>query len=110
MLSDAEMMADVSFRITKNTKATIETWFNKAGVDPEMTEATINYLDFAFEDTTEQLCAAKWYLNGKISLPDEDEYKVRDAVKVAKQNKVDALSYASPMDILNTFGQPKSKV
>lgn len=110
MLSDAEMMADVSFRITKNTKATIETWFNKAGVDPEMTEATINYLDFAFEDTTEQLCAAKWYLNGKISLPDEDEYKVRDSVKVAKQNKVDALSYASPMDILNTFGQPKSKV
>ena len=110
MLSDAEMMADVSFRNTKNTKATIETWFNKAGVDPEMTEATINYLDFAFEDTTEQLCAAKWYLNGKISLPDEDEYKVRDAVKVAKQNKVDALSYASPMDILNTFGQPKSKV
>ena len=110
MLSDAEMMADVSFRITKNTKATIEKWFNKAGVDAEMTEATINYLDYAFEDTTEQLCAAKWYLNGKISLPDEDEYKVRDAVKVAKQNKVDALSYASPMEILNTFGQPKSKV
>lgn len=110
MLSDAEMMADVSFRITKNTKATIEKWFNKAGVDAEMTEATINYLDYAFEDTTEQLCAAKWYLNGKINLPDEDEYKVRDAVKVAKQNKVDALSYASPMDILNTFGQPKSKV
>ncbi len=110
MLSDAEMMADVSFRITKNTKSTIETWFKKAGVDEEMTEATINYLDYAFEDTTEQLCAAKWYLNGKISLPDEDEYKVRDAVKVAKQNKVDALSYASPMDILNTFGQPKSKV
>ena len=110
MLSDAEMMADVSFRITKNTKATIEKWFNKAGVDAEMTEATINYLDYAFEDTTEQLCAAKWYLNGKINLPDEDEYKVRDAVKAAKQNKVDALSYASPMDVLNTFGQPKSKV
>lgn len=109
MLSDAEMMADVSFRITKNTKATIEKWFNKAGIDDELTQSTINYLDSAFKDATEQLCAAKWYLGGKINLPGEDDYKVRDAVKVAKKNKVDALLYDSPMDIIYQFGKPNEK-
>ena len=108
MLSDAEMMADVSFRVTKNTEATIRSWCKKAGAE-DFADNLIGFLDWRYEDTTEQLCAAKWFLAGKINLPDDD-YKVEDAVKVAKQNKVDALSYASPMDILNTFGQPKSKV
>ena len=111
MLSDAEMMADaVSFRITKNTRATIESWCDKAGLDEDIKIGFVDHLEFTFDDATEQLCAAKWYLSGKINLPNEDEYKVRDAVKVAKRNKVDALSYESPMDILNTFGQPKEKV
>ena len=99
----------VSFRITKNTKATIESWCRKANLEQDYTDAIIAYLDNTFEDTTEQLCAARWYLDGKISLPDEDEYKVRDAVKVAKQNKVDALSFSSPMEILDRFGAPKTK-
>ena len=111
MLSDAEMMTEaVSFRITKNTRATIESWCDKAGLDEDIKIGFVDHLEFTFDDATEQLCAAKWYLSGKINLPNEDEYKVRDAVKVAKRNKVDALSYESPMDILNTFGQPKEKV
>ena len=110
MLSDAEMMADVSFRITKNTKATIESWCRKADVDEQASETLIGYIDETFQDATEQLCAAKWYLNGSVNLPDEDVYKVKDAVKVAKKNKVDALSYDSPMAILNTFGAPTEKL
>ena len=107
MLSDAEMMADVSFRVTKNTEATIRSWCKKAGAE-DFADNLIGFLDWRYEDTTEQLCAAKWFLAGKINLP-EDDYKVEDAVKVAKQNKVDALSYASPMDILNHFGPLKKK-
>ena len=99
----------ISFRVTKNTKATIESWCKKANLDQDYTDSIIAYLDNTFEDTTEQLCAARWYLDGKISLPDEDEYKVRDAVKVAKQNKVDPLSFSSPMEIIDRFGTPKTK-
>lgn len=110
MLSDAEMMSDaVSFRITRNTMATIESWCDKAGLDAGSKEGFISYLDTQFEDTTEQLCAAKWYLAGKINLPGEDDYKVRSAVKAAKKNKVDALAYESPMDILERF-RPKEKL
>lgn len=109
MLSDAEMMADVSFRITKNTKATIEGWCDKAGLEADAKNTFVEYVDETFGDTTEQLCAAKWYLNGAINLPNEDTYKVKDAVKVAKKNKVDALLYDSPMDIIYQFGKPSEK-
>ena len=109
MLSNTDMLSDVSFRISKNTKATIEGWCDKAGLEAEAKKTFVEYVDETFNDTTEQLCAAKWYLNGEINLPAEDVYKVRDAVKVAKKNKVDALLYDSPMDIIYQFGKPSEK-
>ena len=55
-----------------------------------------------FEKPVEQLAACKWMCDAVIILP-EDDYKVREAVKVAKINHVDPLSYDSPMIIINSF-------
>ena len=55
-----------------------------------------------FEKPVEQLAACKWMCDAVIDLP-EDDYKVREAVKVAKINHVDPLSYDSPMKIINSF-------
>ena len=110
MVPQGEELDTISFRITKNTKSTIEKWCDQVGLEENIKEGFVTHLEYTFDDTTEQLCAAKWYLNGKINLPNEDEQKVKDAVKVAKQNKVDAFSYDSPMDIINRYGKPKEKV
>lgn len=55
-----------------------------------------------YEKPVEQLAACKWMCAATIILP-EDDYKVREAVKVAKINHVDPLSYDSPMTIINSF-------
>ena len=55
-----------------------------------------------FEKPVEQLAACKWMCDDVIILP-EDDYTVRKAVKVAKINHVDPLSYDSPMKIINSF-------
>ena len=53
-----------------------------------------------------QLTACKWMCDATIILP-EDEYKVLQAVKVAKLNHVDPLSYPNPMEIINAFPRIK---
>ena len=57
-----------------------------------------------FEKPVEQLAACKWMCAATIILP-EDDYKVREAVKVAKINHVDPLSYESPMVIINSLSR-----
>ena len=51
-----------------------------------------------------QRADCKWMCDCVILLP-EDEYKVLQAVKVAKINHVDPLSYANPMAIINSFAR-----
>lgn len=63
----------------------------------------ILHLD-TYEKPVEQLAACKWMCAATIILP-EDDYKVRKAVKVAKINHVDPLSYESPMVIINSFSR-----
>lgn len=63
----------------------------------------ILYFD-ALATPVAQLAACKWYCNETILLP-EDEYKVYEAVKVAKLNHLDPLAYYSPLEIVNTYGK-----
>lgn len=63
----------------------------------------ILYFD-ALTTPVAQLAACKWYCNATIRLP-EDEYKVYEAVNVAKLNHLDPLAYDSPMEIVNTYGK-----
>lgn len=53
-----------------------------------------------------QRAACKWMCDAVIILP-EDEYKVVQAVKVAKINHVDPLTYESPMAVIRKFPQLK---
>lgn len=53
-----------------------------------------------------QRAACRWLCRGAVMLP-EDEYKVKEAVKIAKLNHVDPLSYDSPMEIINSFKRTK---
>ncbi|MBR3285168.1 MAG: leucine-rich repeat domain-containing protein [Bacteroidales bacterium] len=55
-----------------------------------------------YDKPVEQLAACKWMCDAVIILP-EDEYKVKEAVKVAKLNHVDPLSYESPIALINSF-------
>ena len=65
----------------------------------------ILYLD-TIETPVAQLAACKWLCAGTVILP-EDGDKVTEAVKVAKINHVDPLSFRSPMEIVNRYGKVK---
>ena len=59
------------------------------------------YFD-TLEKPVTQRAACKWMCDAAIILP-EDEYKVMQAVKVAKLNHVDPLQYPDPMSLINAF-------
>ena len=59
------------------------------------------YFD-TLEKPVAQRAACKWMCDAVIILP-EDEYKVLQAVKVAKINHVDPLAYPNPMAVINAF-------
>ena len=61
----------------------------------------ILYLD-TLKMPVAQRAACKWFCAGTVILP-EDELKILQAVKVAKNNHVDPLAYDSPMEIIDSF-------
>lgn len=64
---------------------------------------TILYLD-TFETPVLQRAACRWLCRGAVRFP-EDEMKVRQAVKTAGIHHRDPLTYDSPMEIINSFGE-----
>lgn len=56
-----------------------------------------------------QRAACKWMCDCAITLP-EDEYKVLQAVKVARLNHVDPLRYSNPMEIIFSFPRVREKL
>ena len=63
----------------------------------------ILYLD-SLKTPVAQRAACKWFCSGNVILP-EDEQKILQAVKVAKNNHVDPLAYDSPMQLIDSFPQ-----
>lgn len=105
-----DMEDDILFRMSKNTRATVNNWVDKwgkaGGFDEETIEGTKSELNAqldAIDDATTQLAFAKWFCSGRVRLGDEDMAKVEQAVKLARNHKVDPLSFSSPMEIINKW-------
>lgn len=96
------------FRMSKNTRQTINTWMDKReGLSDDVKIAVLDFID-QYNDSTLQLAMGKWFVQNTIRLP-EDAEKCIQAVAAAKKARVDALSFSSPMEIINTYGIVKSK-
>jgi len=104
---DADLMDEgLRFSLTKNNRNTIEAWLNKR---PDLSEgerkAVVEYID-NLDDSKIQLATGKWFAQGKVRLP-EDQEKIDQAVSVAGKAKVDPLQYDSPMALLNAHADFK---
>ena len=96
----------VMFSLTKNNRATIESWLKKrSDLKEEDRNAVMEYLE-ELNDSKTQLAAAKWFTKGTIRLP-EDMPKVEQAISVAGKAKVDPLKYDSPMALLDAHADFK---
>ena len=99
--------SDIRFRATKRAKETIDGWLNKRSDLTEEDKATF-YDEIKDLDNKGSLAAGRWFANGRIRLP-EDMAKVKQALLVAEQAKVDPIQYDSPMDLINTHSEVKLK-
>lgn len=99
--------SDIRFRATKRAKETIDGWLNKRSDLTEEDKATF-YDEIKDLDNKGSLAAGRWFANGRIRLP-EDMAKVKQALLVAEQAKVDPIQYESPMDLINTHSEVKLK-
>lgn len=107
-LPDYMFDTDVRFSLSKNNRQTISGWLNKRGdLTEEVKTEVLDLLD-QYNDATLQLCMGKWFAQGVISLP-EDIDKCIQAVASAKKAKVNALSYPSPMSIIDQHGVIEKK-
>lgn len=106
VVSDDDVADEVMFRLSKNNRATVESWLKKReDLSDEQRGEVMDYLD-GLEDSKTQLATAKWFANGKIRLP-EDMPKVEQAISVAGKAKVDPLQYGSPMELLDAHADFK---
>lgn len=97
---------DVMFRLSKNNKATVESWLKKReDLNDEQRAEVVDYID-KLDDAKTQLATAKWFANGTIRIP-EDMKKVQQAISVAGKAKVDPLRYNSPMELLDAHAEFK---
>lgn len=97
---------DIMFRLSKNNKATVESWLKKReDINDEQRAEVVDYID-KLDDAKTQLATAKWFANGTIRIP-EDMKKVQQAISVAGKAKVDPLRYNSPMELLDAHADFK---
>ncbi len=120
-LTEEDFGEDMMFSVSRNTRNTITSWVEKywSKVAPAQMDESIRerwdanvrksvelVLSEAdkFADATTQLAYAKWFTTGSIRTNGEDDLKVIQAVKMAKNHRIDPLSYKSPMEIINLWG------
>ena len=86
---------------------TAEGWLGKRrDLSEEQKVAFLNYIQPM--DNLTALATAKWYANDMVRVP-EDQTSIDESILVAKQAKIDPLTYSNPLKILNTFKQYKIK-
>lgn len=106
VVTEEDVMDVAMFRLSKNNKATVESWLKKReDINDEQRAEVVDYID-KLDDAKTQLATAKWFANGTIRIP-EDMKKVQQAISVAGKAKVDPLRYNSPMELLDAHADFK---
>ena len=106
VVTEEDVMDVAMFRLSKNNKATVESWLKKReDINDEQRAEVVDFID-KLDDAKTQLATAKWFANGTIRIP-EDMKKVQQAISVAGKAKVDPLRYNSPMELLDAHAEFK---